>query len=41
MKLEAVRAVSMGDLSLEVGGQIDDVDRIEGTLLRADTAADA
>lgn len=40
MQLEAVRAVAMGDLGLEVGGQIDDVDGIKGTLLGADTATD-
>jgi hypothetical protein len=31
----------MGDLSLEVGGQVDDVDGVEGAFLRADTASDA
>jgi hypothetical protein len=41
MQLEAVRRVSMRDLGLEVGGQIDDVDGVEGTFLRADTATDA
>lgn len=29
----------MGDLSLEVGGQIDDVNRIERAFLGADTAS--
>ena len=29
----------MGDLGLEVGGQVDDVDGVEGALLRADTAS--
>lgn len=38
MELEAVRRVSVGDLSLEVGGQVDDVDGVEGAFLRADTA---
>ena len=31
----------MGYLRLEVGGQVDDVDGVEGTFLRADAAADA
>jgi hypothetical protein len=31
----------MGDLSLEVGGQIDNVDGVEGAFFRADTATDA
>ena len=31
----------MGDHGLEVGGQVDDVNRSEGTFLGADTAADA
>lgn len=31
----------MGDLTLEIGGQVDDVDGAEGTFLGADTAADA
>lgn len=39
MKLETIRRVSMGDLSLEVRGQVDDVDSIERTLLGADTAS--
>ncbi len=30
----------MGDLGLEVGGQVDDVDGVEGTFLGADTATD-
>ena len=30
----------MGDLGLEVGGQVDDVDGVEGAFLRADTATD-
>jgi hypothetical protein len=41
MQLEAVGRVSMSNLRLEVGGQIDDVDGIKGTFLRADTATDA
>jgi hypothetical protein len=41
MKLEAVGAVTVSDLRLEVGGQVDDVDGIEGTLLRTDTAPNA
>jgi hypothetical protein len=31
----------MGDLGLEVGGQVDDVDGVEGAFLGADTASDA
>lgn len=38
---EAIGRVSMSDLSLEVGGQVDDVDRRERTLLWADAASDA
>jgi hypothetical protein len=30
----------VGDLGLEVGGQVDDVDGVEGAFLRADTATD-
>ena len=41
VELEAVGRVSMGDLGLEVRGQVDDVDGVEGAFLRADTAADA
>jgi hypothetical protein len=41
MQLEAVCRIPMGDLSLQVGGQIDDVDGIERTLLWADTATNA
>jgi len=41
MQLEAIGAVPVRDLRLEVGGQVDDVDGIEWTLLRADTASDA
>lgn len=40
VELEAVGRVSMGDLGLEVGGQIDDVDGVKGAFLRADTATD-
>jgi len=40
VQLEAVRGVSVGDLSLEVGGQVDNVDGVEGAFLRADTATD-
>lgn len=38
VKLEAVGAITVGDLALEVGGQVDDGDGVEGALLRADTA---
>jgi hypothetical protein len=31
----------VGDLGLEVGRQVDDVDRVEGTFLWADTASNA
>jgi hypothetical protein len=41
VQLEAVGGVSMRDLRLEVGGQVDDVDGVEGAFLGADTAADA
>ena len=41
MQLEAVGRVSMGDLGLEIGGQVDDVDGVEGAFLWADTASDA
>ena len=41
MQLEAVGAVAVRDLRLEVGGQVDDVDSVEGAFLGADTAADA
>ena len=37
MKLEAVGRVAVGDLGLEVGGQVDDVDGTEWALLRTDT----
>jgi hypothetical protein len=39
-ELEAVGRVTVGDLRLEVGGQVDDVDGIERTFLGADTATD-
>lgn len=38
MELEAVGTIAMGDLVLEVGGQIDNRNGIEGALLWADTA---
>lgn len=41
MQLEAVRAIAVRDLRFEVGGQVDDVDGVEGTFLGADAAADA
>ena len=41
MKFEAVGAIAMSNLTLEIGGQIDNGDGFEGTLLRADTASDA
>ena len=41
MQLEAIGRVSMSDLSLQVGGQVDDVDSAKRTLFRANTAADA
>jgi hypothetical protein len=40
VELEAVGRVTVGDLRLEVGGQVDDVDGIERTFLRANTATD-
>lgn len=40
VKLEAVGGVSVRDLALEVRGQVDDGNRTEGALLRADTATD-
>lgn len=40
MQLEAVGRVTVGDLCLEVGWQVDDVDSTEWTFLRADTATD-
>lgn len=41
MELEAVRRISMGDLTLEVGREVDDGDCAERATLGADTAADA
>jgi hypothetical protein len=41
MQLEAICGIAVGDLSLEVGGQVDDVDGPKGTFLWADTATDA
>lgn len=38
VELEAVGAITVGDLALEVGGQVDDGDSVEGALLGADTA---
>jgi hypothetical protein len=40
VQLEAVGRVAVGDLGLEVGGQVDDVDGVEGAFLGADTASD-
>lgn len=39
MELETVGGVSVGDLGLEVGGQVDDVDGVEGAFLGADTTS--
>lgn len=41
MQLEAVGAISVGDLALEVGGQVDDGNGVEGALLGADTTTNA
>lgn len=41
MELEAVGAIAMGNLTLEIGGQVDDRDGVERTLLGADTTTDA
>lgn len=41
MQLEAIGRVSVGDLGLEIGGQVDDVDGVERAFLWADTATDA
>ena len=41
MELEAVGRVSMGDLGLEVGGQVDDGDGIERAFLGTDTTPNA
>lgn len=40
MELEAVGRVTVGDLGLEIGRQVDDVDGVERALLGADTASD-
>jgi len=40
VELEAVCGVPMSDLCLKVRGQVDNVDGIEWTFLRADTATD-
>jgi hypothetical protein len=40
VELEAVGRVAVRDLGLEVRGQIDDVDGVEGAFLRADTTTD-
>lgn len=40
VKLEAVGAITVGDLVLEIGGQVDNGDGVERTLLGADTATD-
>jgi hypothetical protein len=39
MKLEAVGRVSVSDMGLEVGGQVDDVDGSKGALLGTDTTS--
>ena len=41
VQLEAVGGVTVGDLALQIGGQVDDVDGTEGTLLGANTATNA
>lgn len=41
MQLEAVGAISVGDLTLEVGGQVDNGNGVKGTLLGANTTTDA
>ena len=40
VELEAVGRIAVSDLSLQVGGQIDDVNGAERALLGTDTAAD-
>lgn len=40
MQLEAVGSISVGDLALEVGGQVDDGDGVEWALFGADTTTD-
>jgi hypothetical protein len=41
MQLEAVGAISVGNLALKVGGQVDDGDGVERALLGADTTTNA
>lgn len=41
MQLEAIRAITVGDLALEVRGKVDDGDGVEGAFLRANTTTDA
>ena len=41
VNLETVGRVSMGNLSLKIGGKINDVDCSEWTFLRADPTSDA
>lgn len=41
MQLETVCRVSVGDLSLKIGWQIDDMDCSKGAFFRADTTTDA
>lgn len=41
MELEAVGGIAMGDLALEVGGQVDNGDGAEGAALGADTTTNA
>lgn len=41
VKLEAVGAISVGDLALEVGRQVDNGNGVEGALLGADTTTNA
>lgn len=41
VQLEAVGGITMCYLSLEIGGQVDDVDGAERALLRADTTTNA
>lgn len=41
MQLEAIGTITVGDLALEVGGQVDDGDGLKGALLGADTTTNA
>ena len=41
MELETVGRVAVGNLGLQVGRQVDDMDSAEWTFLRADTASNA